>query len=56
MDVIHLIRHGQASFGKQNYDQLSELDHEQSTKLGLALSQRLVFFNEVYTGVQCITG
>lgn len=50
MSVIYLIRHGQASFGNENYDQLSELGHEQSTKLGLALSQRLVLFDKVYTG------
>ena len=28
MPVIYLIRHGQASFGKEDYDQLSEMGWE----------------------------
>jgi broad specificity phosphatase PhoE len=34
MAVIHLIRHAQASFGSQDYDQLSELGRRQSIALG----------------------
>ena len=34
MGSIHLVRHGQASFGAADYDQLSELGYEQSTSLG----------------------
>jgi broad specificity phosphatase PhoE len=34
MAVIHLIRHGQASFGKKDYDQLSELGRRQAYALG----------------------
>ena len=34
MSVIYLIRHGQASFGTDNYDQLSALGREQSALLG----------------------
>lgn len=34
MANIYLIRHGQASWGKANYDQLSELGKEQSRILG----------------------
>lgn len=34
MSRILLIRHGQASFMKSNYDELSELGREQSVKLG----------------------
>ncbi|MCG8394627.1 MAG: histidine phosphatase family protein [Pseudomonadales bacterium] len=34
MPVIYLIRHGQASFGKEDYDQLSDAGWEQSRILG----------------------
>ena len=37
MPVIYLIRHGQASFGKPDYDQLSENGWEQSRLLGQAM-------------------
>ncbi len=40
MAVIYLIRHGQASFSKRDYDQLSEIGIKQSTILGEALKQR----------------
>ena len=40
MKVLHLVRHGQASFGKRDYDALSELGHEQSRLLGRALAVR----------------
>jgi len=40
MSVIYLIRHGQASFSKKNYDQLSQLGGTQATILGKALQQR----------------
>jgi broad specificity phosphatase PhoE len=34
MGTIHLVRHGQASFGAADYDRLSELGHTQSRRLG----------------------
>ncbi|GGC73707.1 histidine phosphatase family protein [Undibacterium terreum] len=34
MAQIYLVRHGQASFGSQNYDQLSELGQQQAQHLG----------------------
>lgn len=37
MAEFFLIRHAQASFGAANYDQLSDLGHEQSRELGRAL-------------------
>lgn len=40
MSMIYLIRHGQASFLKSDYDQLSELGLKQSSILGKALSIR----------------
>ncbi len=36
MGTIHLIRHGQASWGAADYDQLSELGAEQSSSLGVS--------------------
>ena len=42
MAHIHLIRHGQASFGAADYDQLSDLGHRQSVRLGEHLRARLV--------------
>ncbi len=41
MPVIRLIRHGQASFGLKNYDQLSELGERQSRLLGESLKGRV---------------
>ncbi|MGQ0700427.1 MAG: histidine phosphatase family protein [Panacagrimonas sp.] len=41
MSAIYLIRHGQASFGAADYDQLSKLGHEQASVLGASLQARL---------------
>jgi len=35
---IYFVRHGQASFGQQNYDELSELGHEQAKAVGKSLA------------------
>jgi broad specificity phosphatase PhoE len=40
MGAIYLLRHGQASFGSNNYDQLSATGHEQARVLGRALKAR----------------
>ncbi len=40
MGHIYLIRHGQASLGATDYDQLSELGHRQSVRLGQYLRRR----------------
>ncbi len=40
MPVIHLVRHGQASFGTDNYDLLSTLGHEQAAIVGRELARR----------------
>ena len=40
MGVVLLVRHGQASFGAENYDALSPLGFEQSRMLGEALGAR----------------
>ncbi len=42
MSTIYLIRHGQASFGAENYDALSPIGFEQARVLGEHLAQRLL--------------
>lgn len=39
MGQLYLVRHGQASFGADDYDQLSELGQRQSVRLGQYLHQ-----------------
>ena len=41
MSTLYLLRHGQASFGAQNYDALSPLGFEQSKVLGEVLAPRV---------------
>ena len=50
MSAIYLIRHGQASFGRANYDKLSELGHEQAKLLGAALRPRVPNVHKVFVG------
>ncbi|WP_395377429.1 histidine phosphatase family protein [Marinicella sp. W31] len=50
MTAIYLIRHGQASFGAENYDQLSSLGETQAKRLGQALAQRIHTFDAVSLG------
>ncbi len=50
MSVLLLVRHGQASFGKRNYDALSDVGHEQSRILGAALAARGVRPTRIVTG------
>jgi broad specificity phosphatase PhoE len=45
-----IIRHAQASFGKANYDALSELGHEQSRRLARWLNEHYDGFDVVLTG------
>ena len=40
MTVIHLIRHGQASWGKRDYDRLSETGRRQAVVVGEELAER----------------
>ena len=37
--TLYLVRHGQASFGADDYDQLSDLGHKQSVRLGEYFAQ-----------------
>jgi broad specificity phosphatase PhoE len=50
VSVLLLIRHGQASFGKRNYDALSQRGHEQARILGAALAARGVKPTRIVTG------
>ncbi|RBP49121.1 histidine phosphatase family protein [Arenicella xantha] len=50
MSSIYLIRHGQASFGQENYDQLSELGQRQASRLGEVVGSRLGSINRVVLG------
>ncbi len=50
MPSIYLIRHGQASFGQDNYDQLSDIGEQQATHLGKSLAGRFAGFDGVCLG------
>ncbi|MFZ6688308.1 histidine phosphatase family protein [Undibacterium sp. SXout11W] len=50
MAQLYLIRHGQASFGSQNYDQLSELGTQQSRQLGKWWAERDFAVHRIVTG------
>jgi broad specificity phosphatase PhoE len=50
MAKIYLIRHGQASFGADDYDKLSELGSRQSELLGRFFDQIGLSFDAVFTG------
>lgn len=50
MAILYLVRHGQASFGADNYDQLSDLGRQQSQQLGRYYATRSIAFDAVYTG------
>ncbi|OIH85385.1 histidine phosphatase family protein [Arthrobacter sp. UCD-GKA] len=50
MSVLYLVRHGQASFGTDDYDRLSDRGHEQSRALGKALAKFNITPSRVITG------
>ncbi|MFN4351613.1 MAG: histidine phosphatase family protein [Hylemonella sp.] len=50
MGTLYLVRHGQASFGAADYDQLSELGRKQSERLGQYWRERGIRFDAVLTG------
>jgi len=52
MAQLHLVRHGQASFGSADYDQLSELGGQQSHWLGRYWADRGMQFDRVFIGTQ----
>lgn len=52
MSTLLMVRHGQASFGSDDYDKLSEVGVEQSRHLGEYLVRRNYNFDAAYTGAQ----
>jgi len=50
MGTLYLVRHGQASFGAADYDQLSALGQQQSVRLGDYFRQKGLRFDKVLTG------
>ncbi len=50
MSTIYLIRHGQASFGTDNYDQLSDTGREQARQLGAYFAELDERIDRIYSG------
>lgn len=50
MGTLYLVRHGQASFGAADYDQLSELGQRQSRRLGEYFGERGIHFDALIAG------
>jgi broad specificity phosphatase PhoE len=50
MGMLYLVRHGQASFGAADYDQLSELGQRQSRRLGEYFAGRDLHFDGLIAG------
>jgi broad specificity phosphatase PhoE len=50
MGVIYVVRHGQAAFGTDHYDRLTETGFTQSRLLGAYFALRSIRFDAVFTG------
>ena len=50
MGTLYLVRHGQASFGADDYDHLSELGRRQSVRLGEYFGERGIRFDGLIAG------
>ena len=50
MGTLYLVRHGQASFGAEDYDQLSDLGHRQAVRLGEYFRHKGLVFDAVLVG------
>ena len=50
MGILYLVRHGQASFGANDYDVLSSTGREQSVRLGEYFKYKGVSFDAALTG------
>ena len=50
MGHLYLVRHGQASFGEKDYDQLSPMGQQQSVRLGQYWQGKGLRFDAVLTG------
>ncbi len=58
MGTLYLVRHGQASFGADDYDVLSAMGHQQSVRLGEYFKFKRIAFGAALTGTlkrQCQT-
>lgn len=52
MAEILVVRHGQAAFGTDDYDRLTDIGWEQARLLGEYFSARAIHFDAVFTGTQ----
>jgi broad specificity phosphatase PhoE len=50
MPTLYLVRHGQASFGAADYDNLSDLGHQQAELLGRYFKAKNLKFDAAYAG------
>ncbi|HUR89668.1 MAG TPA: histidine phosphatase family protein [Ramlibacter sp.] len=50
MGTLYMVRHGQASFGADDYDQLSELGRRQSVRLGQWFAHKAIHFDGLVAG------
>ncbi|MEP1383858.1 MAG: histidine phosphatase family protein [Paraglaciecola sp.] len=50
MAEFYIVRHGQASFGAENYDKLSDLGHQQAKWLGDYFRRKNINFDRVFRG------
>jgi broad specificity phosphatase PhoE len=50
MGTLYLVRHGQASFGADDYDVLSEMGYRQSLRLGEYFKYKGISFEAAFTG------
>ncbi len=50
MGTIYVVRHGQAAFGTDHYDRLTETGFAQSRLLGAYFAKRNIRFDAVFTG------
>lgn len=48
MAELYLVRHGQASFGTENYDRLSALGEQQGVWLGEYFARQDIVFDRVF--------
>ncbi|MEZ6033443.1 MAG: histidine phosphatase family protein [Planctomycetaceae bacterium] len=50
MSMLTVVRHGQASFDTEDYDQLSDLGRQQSRRLGKFWAEQGLRIDSIYTG------
>jgi broad specificity phosphatase PhoE len=50
MGTLYMVRHGQASFGADDYDRLSDLGHKQSVRLGEYFARKGIVFDGLIAG------